>query len=52
MMRSFYVYILGSRSGMLYIGITSNLERRTYEHQYGVIEEFTKKYALKRLLYY
>jgi putative endonuclease len=51
-MRDFYVYILGSRSGVLYIGITSNLERRTYEHQNGVVEGFTKKYGVKRLLYY
>ena len=51
-MRGFYVYILGSRSGVLYIGVTSNLERRTYEHQHGVVEGFTKKYGIKRLLYY
>jgi predicted GIY-YIG superfamily endonuclease len=50
-MRAFYVYILGSRSGVLYIGITSDLERRIYEHRYGVVEGFTKKYGVKRLLY-
>ncbi|MBV8450756.1 MAG: GIY-YIG nuclease family protein [Deltaproteobacteria bacterium] len=51
-MRSFYVYILGSRSGVLYIGITSDLERRTYEHQHGVVDGFTQRYEVKRLLYF
>ena len=50
--RNFYVYILGSRSGVLYIGITSDLERRRYEHQHGIVEGFTKQYGVKRLLYY
>ena len=51
-MRRFYVYILGSRSGVLYIGITSDLERRTYEHQHSVVEGFTNRYGIKRLLYF
>jgi putative endonuclease len=37
---------------VLYIGITSDLERRIYEHQHGVVEGFTKQYGVKRLLYY
>jgi putative endonuclease len=51
-MRQFYVYILSSRSGVLYIGVTSNLERRLYEHQHGLIDSFTKQYGIKRLIYY
>jgi putative endonuclease len=51
-MRDYYVYILGSRSGVLYIGVTSDLERRLYEHQHSLLEGFTKKYGIKRLLYY
>jgi putative endonuclease len=52
MRNKLYVYILGSRSGVLYIMITSDLERRIYEHQHEVFEGFTKKYSIKRLLYY
>jgi len=51
-MRQFYVYILSSRSGVLYIGVTSDLPRRLYEHQHGMIEGFTKKYGIKRLIYF
>lgn len=51
-MRNFYVYILGSRSGVLYVGITSDLQRRLYEHQHATFEGFTKEYEIKRLLYY
>ena len=51
-MRQFYVYILSSRSGVLYVGVTSDLDRRLYEHQHGLIEGFTRKYGIKRLVYY
>jgi putative endonuclease len=51
-MRQFYVYILLSRSGVLYVGITSDLERRLNEHKNGLFEGFTKKYGIKRLVYY
>jgi putative endonuclease len=50
-MRQFYVYILSSRSGVLYAGVTSDLERRLYEHQHELIDGFTKKYGIKRLIY-
>ena len=48
---SHYVYILSSKSGVLYIGATSDLERRVFEHKQGLIEGFTKKYRVKRLVY-
>jgi len=48
---SYYVYILSSKSGVLYIGATSDLERRVFEHKQGLIEGFTKKYQVKRLVY-
>ncbi len=51
-MRRFYVYILASRSGVLYVGITSDLERRLYEHQHGVVEGFTNQHGIKRLVYF
>jgi len=47
------IYILASRrNGTLYIGVTSDLERRVWEHKEGVIEGFTKKYDVHRLVYY
>ncbi|MCA0425340.1 MAG: GIY-YIG nuclease family protein [Proteobacteria bacterium] len=38
--------------GTLYIGVTSNLTRRAYEHREGLIEGFTRQYGLKRLVWY
>ncbi|MBI2623227.1 MAG: GIY-YIG nuclease family protein [Candidatus Liptonbacteria bacterium] len=47
------VYILASRrNGTLYIGVTSNLKKRVYEHKHGVVEGFTKKYGVHMLVYY
>ena len=52
-MREAWVYIMTNRpNGTLYVGVTTNLLRRTWEHREGVIEGFTKKYGLKRLVYY
>ncbi len=39
-------------NGTLYLGVTSNLARRAWEHREGVIEGFTKRYGLKRLVWY
>ncbi len=52
MWRMYHVYILTNDSGTLYVGVTSNLERRVGEHRLGLIDGFTKKYRLKRLVYY
>lgn len=49
---NFYIYIMASNTGTLYIGMTNNLERRVYEHQNGLIKGFTKKYSCKKLVYY
>jgi putative endonuclease len=51
-MRQFYVYILFSRSRTLYIGVTNDLVRRTYEHQHKLIAGFTSKYNIDQLAYY
>jgi putative endonuclease len=51
MSRSYYVYIMSSTSGALYIGSTSDLERRVLEHKQGLIEGFTRKYRVTRLVY-
>jgi len=51
--RSPCVYILASKkNGTLYIGVTSDLVKRVWEHQNDLVEGFTKKYAVHRLVYY
>ena len=53
MIKNYYVYILASkRNGTLYIGVTSNLAKRIYEHKHKLIRGFTKKYNVDRLVYY
>ena len=52
-MKQYFVYILASkRNGTLYIGVTSNLEKRIFEHKNKLIKGFTEKYNLKILVYY
>jgi putative endonuclease len=47
------VYILASQqNGTLYVGVTSNLAQRVWQHKEGVVEGFTKKYGIKRLVWY
>ena len=47
------VYILASkRNGTLYIGVTSNLQKRAWEHKNDVVEGFTKQYRVHLLVYY
>jgi len=50
---SFFVYILASkRNGTLYIGVTSNLEKRLFEHKNDLVDGFTKKYQVHTLVYF
>ena len=52
-MKDFYVYILASKpNGTLYIGVTSNLISRIWEHKNKVVEGFTKKYNVSSLVYF
>ena len=51
-MREYFVYIMSNRSKTLYVGVTNNLERRVYEHKHGLIEGFTTRYRVTRLVYY
>ena len=52
MLKSYYVYILTTRKNtVLYTGMTSDLARRIYKHKEGLIEGFTKKYNVNKLVY-
>jgi putative endonuclease len=52
-MKEYYVYILASRkNGVLYVGVTGDLRKRVYEHREELVEGFTKKYKIHRLVYY
>jgi len=52
-LKSYYVYILTNwNDRVLYVGVTNNLERRIWEHQTGAVEGFTKKYKIKKLVYF
>ena len=49
----YYVYILTNWSnGVLYTGVTNNLERRLYEHKNKLVNGFTGKYNVDKLVYY
>jgi len=51
--KQFYVYILTNwNNKVLYVGITSNLKKRLYEHQNQLEDGFTKKYNLFKLIYF
>ena len=50
--RLFYVYLLASRSRVLYTGMTSNLARRVREHRLGEQQGFTQKYRVHRLVFF
>jgi putative endonuclease len=53
MEKLFYVYILASRpDGAIYIGVTSNLTKRVYEHRNKIMKGHTSKYNIKNLVYY
>jgi putative endonuclease len=46
------VYIMASRSRTLYIGVTSDLHHRVWQHRNGTYGGFTSKYQITRLIYY
>ena len=53
MQKKGYVYILTNKNNTtLYIGVTSNLAKRIYEHKTKAVDGFTKKYNLTKLVYY
>jgi putative endonuclease len=48
----YYIYIMASRSRVLYIGVTSDLARRVNEHRQGLNSGFTSQYRVTRLVYF
>ena len=52
-MKNYFVYILAkNRNGTIYIGVTNNLTRRIWEHKNKIIEGFTNKYDVNKLVHY
>ncbi len=51
-MKEYYVYILSNKRGTLYTGVTNDLVRRVYQHKNKLIEGFTRKYNINRLVYF
>ena len=50
---TYYMYILASKKdGVLYTGMTNDLERRMHEHRSESIQGFTRRYHIKKLVYY
>ena len=53
MEKDFYVYIMANqRNGTIYVGVTSNLIKRVWQHKTGLVEGFAKKYQIHNLVYY
>ena len=53
MRKEYYVYMMTNKKNtVLYTGVTSNLKKRVYEHKDKLIDGFTKKYNLTKLVYY
>lgn len=53
LMKKYFIYILSNKDNrILYVGITSNLARRIYEHKNKIIYGFSSKYNLSKLVYY
>ena len=51
-MNKYYVYILTSKTNsVMYVGVTNDLNRRLYEHKNGLVDGFTKKYNIHKLVY-
>lgn len=52
MVKRYFVYILTNKSFTLYVGVTSDLTKRIWEHKNGFVEGFTKKYNIHKLIYF
>ena len=53
MIQQYYIYIMTNKNNtVLYTGVTNNLKKRIYEHKMKLIDGFTKKYNVDKLVYY
>jgi len=52
MERIFHVYFMASESGVLYLGVTSNLSQRVFQHKQKAIVGFTQKYNVTKLVWF
>jgi len=52
MNKNYYVYILGNNRPTIYIGVTNKLIKRIYQHKNSLVDGFSKKYGLSKLLYF
>ena len=53
MSRQYYLYIMtNKRNTVLYTGVTNNIKKRIYEHKAKLVDGFTKKYNINKLVYY
>jgi len=50
--KTYTVYIIASRSGTIYIGVTNDIHRRVYEHKNKIAKGFTEKYGCTKLVYF
>jgi len=50
--RQYYVYIMANQSKTLYAGVTGNIKKRIHQHKQKLVDGFTKKYNIDRLVYY
>jgi len=51
-LESYYVYIIANLSGMVYTGVTNDLERRMSEHKQKLLSGYASRYNIQRLMYY
>jgi putative endonuclease len=51
-MRQYFVYVLASKSRVLYVGVTNSIVRRTFEHKSRAHASFTKRYCITKLVYF
>ncbi|HXJ03930.1 MAG TPA: GIY-YIG nuclease family protein [Candidatus Acidoferrum sp.] len=52
MERTYHVYFMASKSGVLYVGVTANLAKRVFQHQQKLVPGFTQKYNVTKLVWF